>query len=467
MAGTEGGLAACVPCNSTCLACSLLISNCTACNSSLGLFLLGSSCVNASSCPAGTYPSVGSAVCETCSAPCATCTGVLSCLSCSGSFLLVNSSCLSECPTGTFAQVINNISQCSTCSNLCADCAYLANNCTLCLNSTYLFNNQCLDPQNCPLTTYPDISTLHCSPCLSPCSTCLNGTFCLSCQGSLYLLSSAGSCFSAETCPSGTLPLNTSLQECVSCSVNCSSCSVGLDNCTSCPSGTYLQNYQCVTAQECRVGTWANTSAALCQGCPLVCNSCINSSFCLNCSSSALLYDNFCYESCPAGTAPVSSSCSPCLYPCLTCTTAVDLCSSCDQVNASAYFLLNTSCITAELCPLGTYPNSTTYSCSTCPGECSACRLLDVCTACVEGYFLEAVGRCVTECPVGWLGVVESGGGVCRLCSVPCSTCSVVLANCTGCLQNQTSPLFLSGNVCVLEGSCPLGTYASNQSFAC
>ncbi len=61
-----------------------------------------------------------------------------------------------------------------------------SNNYYVYLNSTSTTNpKQCLS--SCPLGSYTLTSNVSCMPCKSPCLTCLNEQFCLSCVDGYYL----------------------------------------------------------------------------------------------------------------------------------------------------------------------------------------------------------------------------------------------------------------------------------------
>lgn len=71
-------------------------------------------------CNDGYYEVVATHTCELCDG-CATCeTSPTNCLSCSGSTYLNAASCPTECPTGTYANNLNNV--CTTCNPACTIC---------------------------------------------------------------------------------------------------------------------------------------------------------------------------------------------------------------------------------------------------------------------------------------------------------------------------------------------------------
>ena len=85
----------------------------------------GSACVTV--CSQSTmFTNLTSGVCEICPNPCTQCvvnvgngSWVVSCSGCGVGYLLQAGNCTYICPTGTFANYINNKTQCSTCQIGC------------------------------------------------------------------------------------------------------------------------------------------------------------------------------------------------------------------------------------------------------------------------------------------------------------------------------------------------------------
>ena len=55
------------------------------------------------------------------------------CISCNSGYFLVDSQCLPICPSGTYANNLNN--QCESCSSDCNTCSYEFDYCTSCLEN--------------------------------------------------------------------------------------------------------------------------------------------------------------------------------------------------------------------------------------------------------------------------------------------------------------------------------------------
>ena len=98
---------------------------------------------------------------------------------------------------------------------------------------------------------------------------------------------------------------------CTPCRSLCKQCNpVDPDKCTSCPAGHFLHAHQCLSANQCPVGTYANTATATCENCPIGCASCSHASDlkCLACSEGFVMYKSKCLMRCPEGTFPNNSN---------------------------------------------------------------------------------------------------------------------------------------------------------------
>ncbi len=159
--------------------------------------------------------------------------------------------------------------------------------------------------------------------------------------------------------------------QCLSCSLNCQTCSNGI--CTSCISGYYL-DYQrlcqicpitgtaiCTinSLQSCLSNYWLDNNAANCIQCDPNCQQCSSTTKCAICLQGYFLQFNY--------------TCSACQLQCLQCTDSIS-CQIC--LNSSLYF--NTS---SKLCILGGSSNCFTPINST---NCSICD---------DGYYLSE-GSC-------------------------------------------------------------------------
>jgi hypothetical protein len=151
--------------------------------------------------------------------------------------------------------------------------------CLSCPNSTNLFSYSC--KFNCPANTYASVNI--CINCLLPCENCINQSFCSSCSIGYVSQVTVGSCVSI--CESGYygFALN---RTCLSCTNNCSTCSITSYLCTSCPPELLLQNSACT--QNCAPGLF-NLSGT-CYSCTYPCLTCFNTDYnCTSCYNSYIL----------------------------------------------------------------------------------------------------------------------------------------------------------------------------------
>lgn len=415
-------------------------------------------CVDAQSCPSGTYANTTNFICASCIFPCSTCSSNTSCVTCVTNYNLQNNACVSGCTIGFVA--IN--SNCVACTPNCSTCYATQSNCTSCIISNpllYLINNICVIAQNCPIGTYPNSTLYICDNCISPCASCSNYSYCLTCiiGSSLYL----GIC--STNCPSGYYSYN---QICTICSSPCSTCSNSATNCTSCLTNLvvqlYLSNNFCVQANGCPDGTYANSTFNNCSFCNSPCNNCANLSFCLSCVTGNYLYNGICSSSCPIGYLATNGLCSQCTSPCQTCSTALSICTKCLTNLIPNVYLTGSTCVIASACPYGTYANSTTNVCESCVSPCTACSSISYCLACIIGQNLYN-GNCILNCPQGYY----SQSQICAACISPCATCTISGIACDTCLSNLNPPLYLINQKCVLAENCPSGTYSNSTDSKC
>jgi hypothetical protein len=88
---------------------------------------------------------------------------------------------------------------------------------------------------------------------------------------------------------------------------------------------------------------------------------------------------------------------------------------------------------------------------------------INKCNLCTVGLFKNDTGNCASSCSTGEYPYDDNATNrICDKCHSDCKTCAGVYAeNCTTCWTNSSSQfLFLS--MCVLNTSCPDGTYPNN-----
>ena len=325
----------CMSCHTSCLNCTgPMVNQCTACASAAFLYM--GQCVT--SCPSGTAMvnnyKTNSVNCQACPSNCQQCTysttNGLNCSVCASSYYLINGTCLASCPAGTYPspQTIScidcGIANCQTCTfnasfqvqcTTCQSGYLMVTDQKICVSSCpsgytktgsscvptpvctqYLYNGFCLP--SCPTAMYPSSNT--CLNCSQSCLSCSNGTTCTQCSNTSYLFNNVNnySSYCLNYCPSGYYATQGTCQPCQSSCLTCS-LSQGQLICTSCASGLYLLNGQCLS--QCPSGFYSVTSGSIstCQQCAANCAQCsIAASNCTLCQNAN--YTN--YPSCSSQT---------------------------------------------------------------------------------------------------------------------------------------------------------------------
>jgi hypothetical protein len=402
----------------------------TACTSCALDFLSNSSCVPASSCPAGTYGDTGSKTCAPCSSPCSTCFSAnTNCTSCAIGFVLYQNTCPNQCPSTYY----NNTNQCLACGTPCGNCTS-STACLSCLTN-FLSGSSCVLASSCPVGTFPENATRTCTSCPVGCSNCISASNCSGCT-SVYFFFNFTCLIS---CPNTTF-LSTG-SNCVPCS-GCQTCQGSATSCTNCVLPLLLSGSSCVSI--CSSGTYSN--GVSCVVCSPVCSSCTNSSTsCTTCPSNLFLSGTSCTSVCPTGTFQDVSTgnCSTCSPSCFTCSSLSTICTGCP----SSLVLYQGGC--SPSCP-GNYFNIS-GACQTCP-NCLSCTSVSVCAACNPAYY-KFNGVCYSTCP--GTGIADPSTMTCTSCNSTCATCSGSATNCLSCVGG----LYLLNSVCF--SSCPSGFIAA------
>lgn len=331
-----------------------------------------------------------------------------------------NNTCMTICPSGTYGNAY--AFTCMKCDSTCSECVREPTVCTSCVGGFKVkYGANCYDA--CPPQTY--LSGSECFDCTAPCFNCTSNLIstCTSCQSSLYLSTpTTGTC---ETACSGIYPMYDKVNfKCVSsCTDNL--VKTGTDTCELCPAGQYK-----------------NVS-------------------------------NLCNATCPTGYYPDDSRrfCGTCHTSCLTCAgVAATDCTGCLPTSTNKYLYLG-QCVFNTSCPLGTYADGSSLTCTLCPAalNCSSCVNTTangiVCIKCKYGWFMNSSGKCDLTCASNQYK--NNGNNSCVNCNSACSSCTSGTNNsCTGC-----NSLYLlknaSGGYCL--NSCPLvGYYGDNfQCISC
>lgn len=154
---------------------------------------------------------------------------------------------------------------------------------------------------------------------MSPCRSCSNATFCLSCLSN-FLNQSTGLCVGQSQCADGYYA-DIGTLKCQTCASPCLKCSVLSTLCTACSSPLLLSSSNCTSS--CLTGFYANQTTSKCSQCLAPCLTCNSSIYCLSCIS-GYLYSNStgqCLSYCNTGEyIDLSTSrCLSCGTNCLSC----------------------------------------------------------------------------------------------------------------------------------------------------
>lgn len=145
---------------------------------------------------------------------CESCSTGTTCDSCSGSRYLSGSSCVTSCPSGTYADTSSNT--CVSCTSPCSTCSKSSTNCTKCVSPFVEFENKC-DSTTCPDSYFNvDGSCITCPNCIN----CLDSDTCLECDPSYYEYN--GICY--ITCPDQAPIPDEATNTCGGCDSSCRSC---------------------------------------------------------------------------------------------------------------------------------------------------------------------------------------------------------------------------------------------------
>lgn len=191
------------------------------------------------------------------------------CKTCSGG----NPNQCTSCPSGTFlmSESNPNNTNCKGCNSLhpisngyCTSCTQSSCSAVTC-NSGYKVSGKSCVKISCSAGQY--LSGNTCYSCHVTCKTCTGSSMsnCTSCYDGLELKN--GQCI-RTSCPEGQYISGIYSQSCSDCDPSCKTCSAGGENnCTSCPSGSILQNGKCVqgdTIGACPSGTTKSSDGCCC-----------------------------------------------------------------------------------------------------------------------------------------------------------------------------------------------------------
>lgn len=173
---------------------------------------------------------------------------------------------------------------------------------------------------------------------------------------------------------------------------------------------------------------------------------------------------NDCLVSCPAGRYGNTTLryCSSCDTMCATCNGGSKInCVSCPTSGTTFNYLLLGMCVASTDCPAGTYADSTTYQCTSCPSSsnCSTCSNATgtiVCGSCRYNSFMTNAGTCSSTCASNQFANLANAS--CVDCDSSCATCySQTNNSCVTCASNKFLLQNSTGGYCLT--SCPTTLY--------
>ncbi|CAD8177777.1 unnamed protein product [Paramecium octaurelia] len=429
----------CQKCDYSCLTCEITSTRCDSCQ--VNSFRTYNALLF--SCPCNDYYyDSGISICKQCHYSCSLCNafGADSCISCqpqATSFRILNEK-VCQCQPGYYDDGFS--SNCQKCLYKCQNCITSQSNCTSCVQTRHLYQNQCL----CD-TGYYDSGQSNCSKCDSNCYNCnYNSKLCTECDSnSLKILNTNNNtCY----CQPGTTEIN---ELCQYCDVNCQTCSNSITNCTSCGILKLLINSECI----CINGTYLSNLDNKCYTCNSTCETCGGqATFCLSCSSdkNRILNDKNRTCICMAGYYEdvVNNSCLQCDQTCLTCFGNSSNCTECDS---SLNLTINQQnrCV----CKSGYFFNLIAQQCQICHFSCNECQSQTQCLTCelITRYFDSDTSKCFCKD-----GFFEANQKSCLQCHSSCKTCQTQSNKCLSC--DSSSFRYFQMNSCpCLDGYYEVG----------
>ena len=411
----------CVPCHASCAACSgPSASECTECASTHPFSNpTAGTCV--SDCtPLGKYANASS-VCVACDAACGTCSGPTStdCISCSNAATPFESggSCVSECPSGAFADTNGAIAKCTACHSSCGEC----------------------DGEG--------------------------SMACVSCPVSVTPFFDGGACLSA--CPAGKFADASNGNTCAACDSTCGECVDSATKCTACHAGGTYDAASNACAYTCPPGQYVVSGTTSCAACDGTCATCsgAGTSACTSCDASGstpVLHQNECIATCPDGFyADSSLQCAACDASCTTCSGGTA--SDCVTCASGAPIKHGSQCVSAA--PAGFFARSADSVTQSCDGSCATCNgpSSAECTSCPSNAPYLHSGQCLASCPAQFFA--NSAGDGCDACDGSCATCSG--DGSSACLSCPAATPHLEAGACTCKSGYTATSDACTQIDEC
>ncbi|XP_077120025.1 cysteine repeat modular protein 2-like [Ranitomeya variabilis] len=331
----------CVSCHISCETCSgTSDDDCETCPSANPKLYQGK-CLT--SCPPATFYNYALSECQECHKTCAKCSGPqpTDCTKCQSQLTLDQESEMcgvqgnAQCPPKTFLE--DDLFTCSSCDQTCESCdGRSAENCVTCLVPYYLYKSTCV--KQCPTGTYntseeaDGITLGFCSACHQVCTTCHGGSAkdCDLCASGYYKLLH----LCILHCPPGYYKRN---NQCDKCDSRCQLCSgPGLDSCLECPPGIFQVEGTTHCVSKCPERFYIHGNK--CKKCHPSCRTCNDSSVqgCKTCDRGSSFKAGICYPQCEEHRyLDDDSVCQPCDPSCRHCSgPGSDHCISCNSKTA-------------------------------------------------------------------------------------------------------------------------------------
>uniref|UniRef100_A0A4W2ELG1 Proprotein convertase subtilisin/kexin type 5 n=1 Tax=Bos indicus x Bos taurus TaxID=30522 RepID=A0A4W2ELG1_BOBOX len=303
----------CKDCQKSCRTCSSS-GACTTCQEGLRVNNHGG-CVPHTECAAREYWDKEAQACEACHAKCLHCTGPseFQCQTCLRDSLLLNTTCMQDCPEGYYADEDSH--RCAPCHSSCRTCeGRHSMQCLSCQPGWFQLGQECLT--QCREGYYAENSTGQCRRCHRSCKACQGPqpTDCLSCDPFFFLLRSKGQCH--RTCPEHYY-MEPSTQTCERCHPTCDKCKgKGALNCLSCVWSYHLAGGLCTS--DCLVGEYrvGEGEKFNCEKCHESCIECKGPGTrnCTVCPANLVLHmdDSRCLRCCSASDPTDAQECCDC-----------------------------------------------------------------------------------------------------------------------------------------------------------
>ncbi|XP_036973955.1 proprotein convertase subtilisin/kexin type 5 isoform X3 [Acanthopagrus latus] len=263
--------------------------------------------------------------CTDCDASCLTCSGphAGSCTSCRDDQKLDgHAHCQPSANKCSPRQYADRDGECHPCHKYCHGCSGPGkSHCLSCNQRHLLLNGTCV--AECPAGYYQDESGQKCEPCHPSCQSCVGGHSheCLACK--THLFREGKEC--VETCQHSHYG-NTASRTCEKCDPSCGECiGGGEDSCLSCPPGLIYLRKEGRCLPSCPQGSYHDAAHRTCEPCHASCRACSgeDSQSCDSCFPGYLLSDGVCESMCDVGRYPVMKgsghACEDCDSSCLEC----------------------------------------------------------------------------------------------------------------------------------------------------